>query len=72
MAAAEPKAHGPSEGLEEVYDVGASVTWTKKGVVPADCMLKIVIPAIREQLAAAGVHLTPPVAKCILVEEASM
>lgn len=42
--------------LNEVYDPRVIVTWTKKGVITAECMLKIVIPSIREQLSTAGVE----------------
>ena len=59
--------------LGEVYDPRVIVAWTKKGVITGDCMQRVVIPSIRDQLTAAGVercltildcassHLTPPV-----------
>ncbi len=64
----------PGPGLlAEVYDERCIVAYTKKAVMTSECMLKVIIPAIREQLTAAGVqralfvldcctsHLTPTV-----------
>ena len=41
--------------LAEQYDDRCIVTWTKKAVMTQACFTKVIVPAIRDQLTAAGV-----------------